>query len=101
MQIALENIEFENDFYEIGLEDGNVLRLNKIDESLLSEDTITEVKRINIEKIVYMDNETEDHRNCVSIIGLSDSNVSILTAYNEYLGKPLDSDNMKYCVLEV
>lgn len=101
MQIALENIVFENDFYDIGLEDGNVLRLNLINESLAFNNETAIIHRINIEKIVYMEDDKEEHTICTSIIGLSDKNIKLSSDYVEYVGEPLDSNNMRYCTIEV
>lgn len=101
MTIDLSTVEFENDFCTIWLEDGSSLVLNNIDESILTGDTTVEIKAINIEKITYDDDGNEIHTKCISVIGMSDSNISINTVYNEYLGKVLNSDNMLYCTIEV
>lgn len=97
MVIDLSNVEFENDFFSTILPDGSILVLNKVDESLALDNLSAEIKAVNIE--IQTDEDTVI--SCPCIIGMSNDYLSIDTAYTEYEGEVLTSDNMKYCTIQI
>lgn len=99
MDLYLKNVTFDSDIFSIDMPDGNVLVLNKIEESL--RDTVNfigdfEVNRINIEVMT----ETESIP-CSSIIGLDTKYYKIVTSYKELEGKVLTAENMQYCTISI
>lgn len=101
MTVDLSSITFENDFATISLADGSYIVLNSLNESFNSTDGSVEIKRINIEKVTYDDDDNEIRTPCTSVIGLSDDNVNIKTDFTQLEGNTLNEDNMIYCTLEV
>lgn len=101
MTVDLSSITFENDFATISLADGSYIVLNSLSESFNSTDGSVEIKRINIEKVTYDEDDNEIKTSCTSVIGLSDDNVSIKTDFTQLEGNILNEDNMIYCTLEV
>lgn len=97
MTIELDKVTFTNDFFSTPLPDGSIMVLNKVDESLLSEDVSAEIKAINIE---IWDTE-ETVIKCPCVIGLGNDLMKIETDYKEYEGKVLTPENMGYCTIEV
>lgn len=97
MTISLDKATFVNDFFTTPLPDGTTLVLNKIDESLLYEGELAEIKAINIE----VQDDEGNAVSCSCIIGLGDSLTKISTDHTEYEGEVLTSENMEYCTIEV
>jgi hypothetical protein len=97
MTIELDKVVFTNDFFSTPLPDGSIMVLNKVDESLLSDDEFAEIKAINIEIWTY----DEDVIKCPCVIGLGNDLMEIKTNYTEYEGKVLTPDNMGYCTIEI
>ena len=99
MVIDLSKVEFVNDMFSAMLPDGGYIVLNKIDESLLEENSIEpcEIKAINIELLDYDQNVIA----CPRVIGLGNDKMSIKTDYTEYEGEVLTPDNMAYCTIEI
>lgn len=97
MVIDLSNVEFENDFFSTILPDGSILVLNKVDENLALDNLSAEIKAVNIE--IQTDEDTVI--SCPCIIGMNNDYLSIDTAYTEYEGEVLTSDNMKYCTIQI
>lgn len=99
MELLLANVDFTNDIFSVAIPGDNILILNKIDESLKieSEEREVDIKRVNIE--VY----TREGKaiSCPCVIGMSNVYIKINTAYKEYEGDVLTSDNMKYCTITV
>lgn len=97
MNINLSEITFINDFFTIGIPDGGLLVLNRLNESLLTDDLqFLEVKRINVE-VVYADRTIK----CSSIIGMGNDLLQIKSAYTEVIGEVLSEENMSKCEIEV
>ena len=97
MTISLDKVTFVNDFFTTPLPDGTTLVLNKIDESLLYEGELVEMKAINIE----VQDDEGNAVSCSCIIGLGDNLMKINTDHAEYEGEVLTSENMEYCTIEV
>lgn len=97
MTIELDKVAFVNDFFSTPLPDGSIMILNKVDESLLSEDMSADIKAINIEVWTY----DEEVIKCPCVIGLGNDLMEIKTEYTEYEGKVLTPDNMEYCTIEI
>lgn len=93
----LESAVFDNDFYVLDIGNGVSVIFNRIDENPKVEDEEVVLNGINV---AVVDNEDNYHTG-VNVIGLSDEFFSLTTEYKEYLGKPLDKDNIKYCKVEV
>lgn len=97
MTIELDKVVFTNDFFSTPLPDGSIMVLNKVDESLLSDEEFAEIKAINIEIWTY----DEEVIKCPCVIGLGNDLMEIKTNYTEYEGKVLTPDNMGYCTIEI
>lgn len=97
MIIDLSNAEFTNDFLSFDLPDGGTLVLNKIDESISYDNTLTNIKAVNMQ-VSYLDGS---YIKCPSVIGLGNNLVKIITDYKEYEGKVLTHENMSFCKLEI
>lgn len=100
MLINLSEVTFENDFYEMELENGAGLTLNTVDEQFSYADEydnpkVCMVNRINI---VYTDSEGVGYK-CPSVIGISNDYTSLDTDYVEYEGQVLNMENMQYCTI--
>lgn len=97
MIINLSEVVFENDMFSFGLPDGSTLVMNKIDESLLTEEGESAViNQVNIEIV----NEDGSFTKCPCIIGIDGNETKLNTVYTQYLGKLLNAENIKYCTLE-
>lgn len=102
MIIDLGLITFDNDMYQTDLPDGSILVINKLNESLHTEDEVyeatdIEIKRVNIEIIDLNGNTVL----CPCIIGLDNDLMQIRTAYKQFEGLILNEDNLKYCEVEI
>lgn len=97
MTYNLNTVQFENDFYAIETERGNTIIFNLVDEQLLINDTVLNVNAVNVAVVDADGNYTDG----VNVIGESNEFYLLNTAYTEYLGKPLNKDNLQYCILEV
>lgn len=98
MTLDLSEITFTYDFFTTSMPDGSMLVLNKIDEDLLVEDEEAEIKAINI---VVEPVDGGDNIICSPVIGIGNDYFIIESDYDEYLGKALTEDNMKYCTMEL
>lgn len=97
MIINLAEVTFTNDFFTIGIPDGGLLILNRLNESLLTDDLkLLEIKRINIE-VDYTDKAVK----CSSVIGMGNELLQIKSAYTELVGSVLTEENMNKCEIEV
>lgn len=97
MRIDLDKIRFVSDMFVTVLSTGDVLTINRIDESLKEGEVEVAIDRINLE-ITTQDGRTVP---CPSVIGLGNELMEIQTDHNEFLGEVLDSRNMHYCTIEV
>ena len=98
MTLNLSEVTFEYDFFTCDMPSGNLLILNKVDESLLVDNESVEIKGINIVVYLY---DTEENVLCSSVIGAENEYFSLNSDYAEYLGKTLTEDNMQYCTIEL
>ena len=98
MTIDLSKVEFIADFFSCAMPDGSVLVLNKISEDFFAGGKETVIKQINI-LIQPVDSDT--NLLCSSVIGMGNKYLMLSTKYEEYLGKVLDEDTMRYCTLEL
>lgn len=99
MTLNLAEIEFSYDFFSTPLPSGNTLIMNKVSESLLTDEGEEAIiESINI--IVSLADGT-DNVYCSSVIGMENPYFVINTGYPEYSGKVLTADNMKYCTMEI
>lgn len=102
MRINLDTLVFENDFCFVSLENGNVLVFNRIDEDLLFNNEETKINKINLALVEFLEDDTEKQTIISSVIGLNTRNdIFLTTDYNEFLGKPLDKENLPFCYIEV
>ena len=95
MIVDLSLVTFSNDFFSLPMPDGSRLIMNKINEDFNSEVVL---KNINI---VVASINGEGNILCPSVIGLGNKYLKINSDYEEYLGKLLNEDNMKYCTMEI
>lgn len=98
MTVNMSEIEFTYDFFSMPLPDGSTLILNNVDENIESNGTETAIKAINI---VVAKEDGSENVYCSPVIGMTNEYFTITSAYSEYLGKVLDSDNMQYCTMEI
>lgn len=97
MTYKLNPTLFDNDFYVLDIGNGVSVIFNLVDENPeIDGEEIT----VNAVNIAVIDNEDNYHTG-VNVIGLADSFYSLETEYKEYLGQPLNKDNMQYCTVEV
>ena len=96
-------VTFNNDFFEYSLEDGGILRMDRLDEDFKSDETGTELvlDTFNIEIVTLDEDENETVTPLSAIIGLEYNGYKIQTDYPEYEGKVLTSENFAYCYMEV
>ena len=99
MTIELKDIQFDNDFYFINFPDDSILYLNNIDECFTNTDGEEQVvNRINLELHKFDDTEQTLYIDNVSnAIGIDNGTFMLNTDYDEYKGKVLTQDNIKYC----
>lgn len=97
MTYNLSEAVFDNDFYFLDIADGSTIVFNLVDEQFLSGTEELTINAINI-AVITADGSYIDG---VNVIGESNDYYSLNTAYTEYLGLPLDKDNIQYCTLEV
>ena len=98
MTLDLSEVDFSYDFFASTMPSGNRLVLNKIDEDFISSDVETKVNGINI-VVELLD--TEESILCSSVIGTSNDYIAVKSSYKELQGKTLDTDNMKFCTIEM
>ena len=98
MTVLLSDITFDYDFFSIPLPDGSLLILNQIDESLQVENKDIKINGINIVVSPY---DGTGNVLCSSVIGTGNDYFTLTTDYEEYKGKVLTTDNLKYCYLEM
>lgn len=97
MIIDLSKLEFSNDFARFDLPSGGALILNNVNEVIALENEAESISMINLQ-IEYRDGR---HVKCPSVIGLGNDLIKIITEYSEYKGTVLNSDNMRFCSIEV
>ena len=98
MILDLSEVDFSYDFFTSTMPGGNQLVLNKIDEDFISSAMETKVNGINI-VVELLD--TEESILCSSVIGTSNDYIAVKSSYKELQGKTLDTDNMKFCTIEM
>ena len=98
MILDLSEVGFSYDFFTSTMPGGNQLVLNKIDEDFISSGMETKVNGINI-VVELLD--TEESILCSSVIGTSNDYIAVKSSYKELQGKTLDTDNMKFCTIEM
>lgn len=99
MVINLSEVIFTNGFFSVDLPEGKSLLMYNVEESLLTATSSFDINSIAIQ-IVSVANDTYTYEDCSCIIGLSGKNTKIDTNYNEYKGKVLNSENLRFCTLE-
>lgn len=98
MTLDLSEVDFSYDFFASTMPSGNQLVLNKIDEDFISSGMETKVNGINI-VVELLD--TEESILCSSVIGTSNDYIAVESSHKELQGKTLDTDNMKFCTIEM
>ena len=98
MTLDLSEVDFSYDFFTSTMPGVNQLVLNKIDEDFISSGMETKVNGINI-VVELLD--TEESILCSSVIGTSNAYIAVESSYKELQGKTLDTDNMKFCTIEM
>lgn len=93
----LSEATFENDFYALDIADGSTVIFNKVDEQIAVGANELNVNAVNI-AVIDSDGNYIDG---VNVIGESNEFYTLATEYKEYLGLPLNKDNIQYCTLEV
>ena len=97
MKYNLSEATFDNDFYAVDIANGNTIIFNKVDEQIVYNSEELDVNAVNV-AVIDSDGNYIDG---VNVIGEGNDFYTITTDYKEYLGQPLDKDNIKYCTLEV
>ena len=97
MTYNLDAVVFENDFATLSIGDGATVIFNLVDEQLINNNEELDINAVNI-AVIDSDGNYYTGEN---IIGMGDSFYTLATDYKQYLGHPLDKDNLKYCTLEV
>lgn len=97
MTYNLSEAKFTNDFYYLECADGSTVVFNLVDEQIAVGAEELVINNINV-AVVTSDNVYVDG---VNVIGEGNGFYMISTNHKEYLGKPLDKDNIQYCTLEV
>lgn len=97
MKYNLSEATFENDFYSLDIADGSTIVFNIVDEEIAHNNEELIINAVNI-AVIDSDGNYIDG---VNVIGESNDFYALTTEYKEYLGLPLNKDNIKYCVLEV
>ena len=104
LKLDLKEVVFTNDFFTVGLPDGNTLIMNVIDECILSyeteTETETEIKGINIQIYTPDFEQSGTYTNGSNVIVVNSPLYKITTEHKEFEGMTLNSENIKYCVLE-
>lgn len=101
MTIILSEVTFENDFFSVDLPDGSVLILNKVEESLLTEEGVVIINAINLQITKNPSTNEEEYISCPCVIGMNNDILGINTDYTEYEGQVLTPENIGYCTIEV
>lgn len=97
MTYNLSDLNFVNDFAYLEISDGSTVVFNLIDEQIAVGAEELDLNAVNV-AVVDTDGNYIDG---VNVIGEGNEFYSITTEHKEYLGKPLDKDNIQYCTLEV
>lgn len=97
MTYNLSEAVFENDFYSLDLSDGSTVVFNLVDEQFVAGNKTLSINAVNIAVIT----SAGEYIDGLNIIGERTQYYALVSAYKEYVGKPLDKDNIKYCTLEV
>lgn len=98
MTLNLSELEFSSDFATFDLPDGNILYFYQINENIDNGNTDIKIDRI---MVVFSDVYNETDSLCSSVIGFSNDVFSLDTAYTEYSGKILTTENIQYCTMEI
>jgi hypothetical protein len=93
----LSEAVFENDFYALETAKGDTIILNLVDEQIAHNGEELNVNAINLAVVDSEDN----YHDGVNVIGDSNEFYAIKSDYTQYLGQPLNKDNVQYCTLEV
>ena len=97
MTIELSKVTFVNDFVYINCDNGAILVLNKLEESIAEDSRSLDIRNINI---AYLDIDN-NYTDCNMAIGLSNAFMRLYSDYKELEGKVLTVDNMSLCKIEV
>lgn len=97
MTYNLSEATFENDFYSLDIADGSTVIFNLVNEEITYNTKETVINAVNI-AVIDSDGNYIDG---VNVIGESNAFYTLASEYKEYVGRPLDKDNLKYCTLEV
>lgn len=97
MTYKLSELNFVNDFAYLDISDGSTVVFNLVDEQIAVGAQEISVNAVNV-AVVDTDGNYIDG---VNVIGEGNEFYMLATDYREYLGLPLDKDNIKYCTLEV
>lgn len=93
----LNEAVFDNDFYSLETAKGDTIIFNLVDEQIGVGAEELSVNAVNI-AIIDSDNNYHDG---VNIIGEANKFYILKSDYTQYVGHPLDKDNIQYCTLEV
>ena len=97
MTYNLSDLSFVNDFAYLEISDGSTVVFNLVDEQIA---VGAEELNINAVNVAVLDTDG-NYIDGVNVIGEGNEFYSLATEHKEYLGKPLDKDNIQYCTLEV
>ena len=97
MTYNLDEAVFDNDFYSLETGKGDTIILNLVDEQIAYNNEEIAVNAINI---AVIDSDSSYHDG-VNVIGEGNEFYEIKSDYTQYVGLPLNKDNIKYCTLEV
>lgn len=97
MTYNLSEVRFVNDFYELETANGNSVVFNLLDEQISDGTLEVNINAINL-AVIDSDGNYYDG---VNIIGERGKFYALQTEHKEYLGLPLNKDNIQYCTLEV
>ena len=97
MIIDLSEVNFNNDIAYISCGNGSILVLNKLEEAIAYEDSVSEVRNVNIAILDLND----VYHDCNMAIGLSNDLLRLYSEYVELEGDVLTLDNIDKCKIEV
>lgn len=97
MTIDLSEVNFSNDIAYVSCENGSILVLNKMEEAIAYENSVSEVRNINVAILDLSD----VYHDCNMAIGLSNSFMRLYSEYAELDGDILTVDNISKCKIEV
>lgn len=102
MILDLAGISFENDFFRLDLPTGNVLIINKINESTDTGTDSAVIDRINLQLNYLDENSQEFFLSEISpVIGIANNYLKIETDYSELEGCVLTSENFSQCRINI